>query len=70
MPGCYLTGNNFTQFGANEALSGLKDALSLPVLPSLIEAFDISNISGTNATGSLVSFENGSRIKRITAGSG
>ena len=45
--------------GANEALSGLKDALSLPVLPSLIEAFDISNISGTNATGSLVSFENG-----------
>ena len=45
--------------GANEALSGLKDSLSLPGLPSLIEAFDISNISGTNATGSLVSFENG-----------
>ena len=45
--------------GANEALSILKDALSLPILPSLIEAFDISNISGTNATGSLVSFENG-----------
>ncbi len=45
--------------GVNEALSGLKDALSLPGLPSLIEAFDISNISGTNATGSLVSFENG-----------
>ena len=45
--------------GANEALFGLKDALSLQVLPSIIEAFDISNISGTNATGSLVSFENG-----------
>ncbi|NJD52812.1 MAG: excinuclease ABC subunit UvrC [Candidatus Methanoperedens sp.] len=45
--------------GANEALSGLKDALLLPIIPSLIEAFDISNISGTNATGSLVSFENG-----------
>lgn len=50
-----LTGNNI----ANEALSGLKEALSLPVLPSVIEAFDISNISGTDATGSLVTFENG-----------
>ena len=45
--------------GENMALSGLKDALSLPSVPSLIEAFDISNISGTLATGSLVSFENG-----------
>ena len=50
--------------GENDALSGLKDALSLPVLPSLIEAFDISNISGTNATGSLVSFENGVSDKK------
>jgi excinuclease ABC subunit C len=45
--------------GENDTLLGLKEALSLPVVPSLIEAFDISNISGTNATGSLVSFENG-----------
>ncbi|HEX7628367.1 MAG TPA: helix-hairpin-helix domain-containing protein, partial [Candidatus Methanoperedens sp.] len=45
--------------GANDALTGIKDVLSLPGVPSLIEAFDISNISGTNATGSLVSFENG-----------
>ncbi len=45
--------------GADEVLAGLKDALSLPKLPLLIEAFDISNISGTNATGSLVSFEKG-----------
>jgi excinuclease ABC subunit C len=50
-----LTGNN----AANEALADLKEALSLPVLPSVIEAFDISNISGTDATGSLVTFENG-----------
>ena len=46
------------------ALPGLKDALDLPILPSLIEAFDISNISGTNATGSLVSFGNGKPDKK------
>jgi excinuclease ABC subunit C len=50
-----LTGNN----AANEALADLKEVLSLPVVPSVIEAFDISNISGTDATGSLVTFENG-----------
>jgi excinuclease ABC subunit C len=50
-----LTGNN----AANMAMADLKEALSLPVLPSVIEAFDISNISGTDATGSLVTFENG-----------
>ncbi|MCX9084038.1 MAG: excinuclease ABC subunit UvrC [Candidatus Methanoperedens sp.] len=50
-----LTGNNT----GNEALAELKDAFSLPVLPSIIEAFDISNISGTDATGSLVTFKNG-----------
>ncbi len=50
--------------GPNEALPSLKDSLSLPGLPSLIEAFDISNISGTNATGSLVSFENGIPVKK------
>ncbi len=50
--------------GENDTLLGLKEALSLPVVPSLIEAFDISNISGTNATGSLVSFENGASNKK------
>jgi excinuclease ABC subunit C len=45
--------------GANLALDDIKEALSLSVLPSVIEAFDISNISGTDATGSLVTFENG-----------
>ncbi len=46
------------------ALQGLQDALHLPVLPSLIEAFDISNISGTDATGSLVAFLNGEPDKK------
>jgi len=50
-----LSGNNT----ANEALAELKETLSLPVMPWVIEAFDISNISGTDATGSLVTFENG-----------
>jgi excinuclease ABC subunit C len=50
-----LTGNN----AANETLAELKEVLSLPALPLVIEAFDISNISGTDATGSLVTFENG-----------
>lgn len=45
--------------GKNEALLSLQKALALPVPPSIIEAFDISNISGTDATGSLVVFENG-----------
>ncbi len=45
--------------GKNEALQSLQKALALPVFPSIIEAFDISNISGTDATGSLVAFENG-----------
>lgn len=50
--------------GKNEALSGLQKALSLPVLPLMIEAFDISNIGGTDATGSLVAFENGEPDKK------
>lgn len=45
--------------GKNEALTDLQKALALPVLPSIIEAFDISNIGGADATGSLVAFENG-----------
>ncbi|KCZ72817.1 Excinuclease ABC subunit C [Candidatus Methanoperedens nitroreducens] len=42
-----------------DALYELQKALALPVLPEVIEAFDISNIGGTDATGSLVVFENG-----------
>ena len=44
---------------AIEALEALKDVLSLDTLPLHIEGFDISNISGTNAVGSMVYFENG-----------
>ncbi|MCX9025139.1 MAG: excinuclease ABC subunit UvrC [Candidatus Methanoperedens sp.] len=50
--------------GKNEALLGLQKALNLPAAPTLIEAFDISNISGTSATGSLVAFTNGEPDKK------
>ncbi|MDO8589473.1 MAG: excinuclease ABC subunit UvrC [Armatimonadota bacterium] len=41
------------------ALLELKDALGLPKLPRRIEAYDISNIMGREAVGSMVVFENG-----------
>ncbi len=45
-------------------LEQLQVALKLPVLPRRIEAFDISNISGTFAVGSLVTFVEGKPFKR------
>ncbi len=48
----------------NETLSGLQKVLSLPAPPYIIEAFDISNISGADATGSLVAFDNGKPDKK------
>jgi excinuclease ABC subunit C len=59
-----LLGQELLHEGKNEALLALQKALSLPVAPSVIEAFDISNISGTDATGSLVAFENGNPDKK------
>jgi len=40
-------------------LANLKDALHIPEVPHRIEAYDISNIQGTIAVGSMVVFENG-----------
>jgi excinuclease ABC subunit C len=42
-----------------ESLKELQSVLSLPSVPLYIEGFDISNISGTDAVGSMVVFENG-----------
>ncbi|NQU17248.1 MAG: excinuclease ABC subunit UvrC [Candidatus Saganbacteria bacterium] len=44
---------------AAEAVVALKKALKLNKLPKRIEAFDVSNISGTNNVASMVVFENG-----------
>ncbi len=59
-----LIGQELLHEGKNEALLSLQKALALPASPLVIEAFDISNISGTDATGSLVSFENGMPDKK------
>jgi excinuclease ABC subunit C len=41
------------------ALEELREALSLPAVPQRIECFDISNIQGTSAVGSMVVFHQG-----------
>ncbi len=41
------------------ALLELQEALGLPTLPNRIECYDISNIQGTSAVGSMVVFERG-----------
>ena len=43
----------------DKALLEVQEALNLPHLPNRIECYDISNIQGTNAVGSMVVFENG-----------
>jgi excinuclease ABC subunit C len=43
----------------NAALAGLKEILNLVKIPQRIECFDISNIQGTNAVGSMVVFKDG-----------
>ena len=42
-----------------EALQQLQDELNLPALPHRIECYDISNIQGTSAVGSMVVFVDG-----------
>jgi len=42
-----------------EAVSDLQNVLSLPVPPRRIEAFDISNVSGAQAVGSMIVFQDG-----------
>jgi len=44
---------------STNALKELKDELKLPKWPLVIEGFDISNISGALAVGSMVRFSNG-----------
>jgi excinuclease ABC subunit C len=47
----------------NSALQQLKDILKLPGIPKRIECYDISNIQGTNAVGSMVVFVDGKPAK-------
>lgn len=48
---------------ANRELGELKKALGLPSTPSRIEAFDISNVQGAGAVGSMVTFVDGRPLK-------
>ncbi len=47
------------QSDINTALEELRQILSLPALPQRIEGYDISNIQGKDAVGSMVVFEKG-----------
>ena len=52
-------------FLSDELKTGeLKDSLSLPHSPSVIECFDISHLSGTSMVGSMVQFRNGKPDKK------
>ncbi len=55
----YLENPNFLEQETKKALEALKKDLGLPKLPERIEAYDISNIQGKDATGSLVVLTNG-----------
>jgi excinuclease ABC subunit C len=46
-------------FGSMEKLIELKDFLSLPKIPIIMECFDISHLAGTNTVASMVSFNQG-----------
>jgi excinuclease ABC subunit C len=45
--------------GSARLLSRVKETLGLPATPRRVEGFDISNIQGTGAVGSMVTFEDG-----------
>ncbi len=47
-----------------EILKGVKELLNLPRIPNIIEGFDISNIEGQDATGSMVYFLEGKPYKK------
>jgi len=47
-----------------EILEQVKEILELPSIPRIIEGFDISNIEGTDATGSMVCFLEGKPYKK------
>lgn len=55
----YLENPNFLQDETRQALAQLQRDLNLPNLPERIEGYDISNIQGKDATGSMVVLTNG-----------
>ena len=51
------------QGALDAAMAEVQEALSLPRLPKRIECYDISNIQGSDAVGSMVVFQNGTPRK-------
>lgn len=62
-PNEFLTTPTLVDDLTRERLEDLKQALELKSLPLRIECYDISNISGKMATGSMAVFENGEPAK-------
>ncbi|MCL5411298.1 MAG: excinuclease ABC subunit UvrC [Patescibacteria group bacterium] len=60
----YLENPNLMEDLRHEELSQLKEILKLERLPHRIECFDISNIGGENATGSMVVFSSAQPNKK------
>lgn len=58
-----LAGQKKVRAGGQAELVILQDLLHLKKLPTRIEGYDISNIMGTHAVGSMVVFENGLPLK-------
>ncbi len=58
-----LSGQKKVRAGGQTELVMLQDLLHLKKLPTRIEGYDISNIMGTHAVGSMVVFENGLPLK-------
>ncbi|MCG0277452.1 MAG: excinuclease ABC subunit UvrC [Thermanaeromonas sp.] len=55
----HLLAREREEAGFQEALEELKEVLALPALPQRMEAFDISNLQGTEMVGSMVVFIGG-----------
>lgn len=55
----YLENPNFLEDQRQKAVEALQKELGLPELPSRVECYDISNISGKDATGSMVVLTDG-----------
>lgn len=58
-----LKGFVFRPAEIDKEVSALKDALGLPFAPVWIDAFDVSNLYGKDAVGSLIVFRNGVPFK-------
>ncbi len=59
----YLTTSAVARERSSVALEELAAALDLPAVPTRIECYDISHVSGTNVVGSMVVFEEGKPAK-------